>query len=263
MYYSFEHSDGVEISRCEYRAPVFESGVAPFMFGLTGFETKSSLSFNTWQSSPDLEEYQSLQDTDESSFLVQRRLTDRAVWALVALCEKKDPYTAWHQLRVAELAYAVGKEIGMDEKQLDGMCVMGLVHDIGKVILPSEILNKSDKLTAEEFSLIRSHPKVGYDVLKNLEFPWPVAEVVLQHHERLDGSGYPEGLRTNDILMEAKILAVVDVFESMTSRRPYRPACGLEHTLEELVRNSGVLYDPAAVEAICLLGKRQISYFNP
>jgi len=203
-----------------------------------------------------------LQASPETDFLVKRKALDRAVWALVILCERKDPYTARHQLRVAELAHAVGKEMGLSDEQLDGICVMSMVHDIGKLVLPNEILNKPGRLTPEEFNLVRSHPKTGYDVLKGLEFPWPVAEVILQHHERLDGSGYPAGLYGDDIILEARILGVVDVFESMVSHRPYRPACGAKAGLRELIRNSGVLYDPVVVEAFCRLGGKRILCFN-
>lgn len=203
-----------------------------------------------------------LQVSIETDFFVKRKALDRAVWALVILCERKDPYTAKHQLRVAELAYAVGKEMGLSDEQLDGMCVMSIVHDIGKVVLPNEILNKPGRLTPEEFNLVKSHPKTGYEVLKSLEFPWPVAEAILQHHERLDGSGYPAGLCGDDIILEARVLGVVDVFESMVSHRPYRPACGAKEGLRELVKNSGILYDPVVVEAFCRLGGKRILYLD-
>jgi len=180
-----------------------------------------------------------------------QKMLNTAVWALVTLCEEKDPCVAEHQLRVAELAYAVGKEMGLSEQQSEGICVMGLVHDIGKITLPGEILNKTGRLNVEEFNLVKSHPRVGYNVLQNLEFPWPVAQAVLHHHERLDGSGYPDGLRGDEIILEAKILAVADVFDSMISHRPYRPAYSPERALEEIVRHRGILYDPGAVDGLC------------
>ena len=185
-----------------------------------------------------------------SEFVVQQTVSNKAVWAMITLCEKKDPYTAEHQLRVAQLAYVVSKEMGLSEWQSGGLCVMGAVHDIGKITLPGEILNKSGRLSAEEFSVIKSHPRVGYEVLRNLEFDWPVAEVVLYHHERLDGSGYPSGLRGDDIMIEARILAVVDVFESMISHRPYRPARTVGEALEEIVEHDGILYDRQVVDAL-------------
>lgn len=182
---------------------------------------------------------------------VEQKVLNRAVWAMVTLCEKRDPYTAEHQIRVAQLAYAVGKEMGLSEQQNEGMCVMGLVHDIGKITLPGEILNKPGRLSAEEFNLVKSHPRIGHEVLENLEFPWPVARVVLCHHERLDGSGYPEGLGGEEIILEARILAVADVFDSMVSHRPYRSAHSPEEALEEIVRYRGILYDPEVVNCLC------------
>lgn len=192
----------------------------------------------------------------ESGFTTERKVLNRAVWAMVTLCEKKDPYIAEHQLRVAQLAYTLGKELGLSEQQNEGICVMGMVHDIGKVVLPSEILNKPGMLSGEEFNLVKSHPKIGHEVLKNLEFPWPVAQAVLYHHERLDGSGYPAGLRGREIIHEAKILAVADVFDSMVSHRPYRPAHSLKEALEEIVRCRGILYDPDVVNCLCQISEK-------
>ncbi len=189
-------------------------------------------------------------------FVVEQKVLNKAIWAMVTLCEKKDAYTAEHQLRVAQLAYALGKELGLSEQQNDGICVMGMVHDIGKVTLPGEILNKPGRLSAEEFNLVKSHSKVGHDVLKNLEFPWPVAQVVLHHHERLDGSGYPTGLRGDEIILEARIVAVADVFDSMVSHRPYRPAHSPEEALEEIVRCRDILYDPDVVNCLCRISEK-------
>jgi HD-GYP domain-containing protein (c-di-GMP phosphodiesterase class II) len=165
--------------------------------------------------------------------------------------EMRDPYTAGHQQRVASLARAIAKEMGLSEEQTEGIYMAGIIHDLGKISIPSEILSKPGKITKIEFSLIKTHPRIGYDILKNIEFPWPVAQVVLHHHERMDGSGYPQGLSGNDILLDARILGVADVVEAMASHRPYRPGLGIDKALEEIVQKQGILYDTEVVEA-CL-----------
>jgi PAS domain S-box-containing protein len=163
----------------------------------------------------------------------------------------KDPYTGSHQRRVVQLACALAQELGESSHYIEGMRVMGFLHDLGKVAIPGEILSKPTKLREDEFNLIKIHPQAGYDILKEIDFPWPVALAVLQHHERLDGSGYPHGLLSQDILMEARILAVADVVEAIASHRPYRPALGVEQAMAEISENQGVLYDPQVVQA-CL-----------
>ncbi|MCJ7655040.1 MAG: HD-GYP domain-containing protein [Dehalococcoidia bacterium] len=177
------------------------------------------------------------------------RMLNGTVEAMASLCEKIDPYTAGHQRRVARLACAIAKKMGLSDEQVYGIRVIGVVHDIGKMALPDEILSKPGVLNAEELSIVQTHPQVAYDVLKNLEFPWPVAQTVLQHHERVDGSGYPNKLAGEDIILEARILCVADVVESMVSHRPYRQAPGLEKAMEEIELNSGVLYDPMVADA--------------
>lgn len=171
------------------------------------------------------------------------------VEAIAALYEKRDPYTAGHQRRVAQLACAIARKMGLPDEQIYGIRIIGVVHDIGKIAVPGDILSKPGRLSTEELSIIKTHPQVAYDVLKNLEFPWPVAETILQHHERLDGSGYPNGISGEAIILEARILCVADVVESMVSHRPYRPALGMERALREIVRNKGVLYDPTVADA--------------
>ena len=177
------------------------------------------------------------------------KVLNGTVEAIAALYEKRDPYTAGHQRRVAQLACAIARKMGLPDEQIYGIRIIGVVHDIGKIAVPGDILSKPGRLSTEELSIIKTHPQVAYDVLKNLEFPWPVAETVLQHHERLDGSGYPNGISGEAIILEARILCVADVVESMVSHRPYRPALGAERALREIVRNKGVLYDPAVAEA--------------
>ena len=173
------------------------------------------------------------------------------------MMDTRDPYTAGHQQRVAKISYAIAKEIGLSDKQAQGVYMSATLHDIGKIIVPIELLNKPGKLSEIEMEMIRTHAQAGYDALKTIEFYWPVVQIVLQHHERLDGSGYPQGLIGKDILVEAKILAVADVVEAMSSNRPYRPAIGVDKTLAEILQHRGVLYDHEAVDACIRLFSAQ------
>jgi PAS domain S-box-containing protein len=173
------------------------------------------------------------------------------VVALANTVELKDPYTAGHQRRVAQLTCAMARELGWSPDRIDGVQVLCFLHDMGKIAVPAEILNRPGKLSPTEFNLIKVHPQVGYDILKDIAFPWPVAQGILQHHERLDGSGYPSGLTAGEISPEAKMLAVADVVEAMASHRPYRPALGIEKALEEITRDRGKGYDPEAVD-VCV-----------
>jgi putative nucleotidyltransferase with HDIG domain len=172
---------------------------------------------------------------------------------LASTVEMRDPYTAGHQRRVTILACAIAEEMGLTAGQFDGLRLAGLVHDIGKINVPVEILNKPGRISETEFNIIKTHPLAGYNVLKGIEFPWPVAQIVLQHHERLDGSGYPQGLKDGGIMLEAKILAVADVVEAMASHRPYRPALGIEVALHEITMNKGILYDPDVTDVCARL----------
>jgi putative nucleotidyltransferase with HDIG domain len=176
---------------------------------------------------------------------------DGVMHALSSLVESRDAYTAGHQKRVSTLACAIARELGLSEWQVEGIRVSGLLHDIGKVAVPAEILSKPSKLSQSEFEIIKTHPQVACEILKEIEFPWPVVQTILQHHEKLDGSGYPAGLSGDEIILEARIICVADVVEAMASHRPYRPALGLELALQEIIRGRGMLYDPAAVDA-CL-----------
>lgn len=178
-----------------------------------------------------------------------RRSLESAITAVATLVEMRDPYTAGHQRRVAELACAIAREMGLPEERVAGLRFAALIHDVGKTVIPAAILNKPGHLTEIEFALIKTHPEVGYDVLKNIDFPWPVARIVLQHHERMNGSGYPAGLKGEAILLEARILAVADVLEAMASHRPYRPAHDTKEALAEIARHRGELYDPDVVDA--------------
>jgi response regulator RpfG family c-di-GMP phosphodiesterase len=188
-----------------------------------------------------------------------RETMDGIIRVLGQTVEVRDPYTAGHQRRVAKLASAMAEKLGLSQDMIRGVRMAGEIHDLGKISLPAEILSKPTKLTSLEFGLIKLHPQTGYDILKEIDFSQPIAEEVYQHHERMDGSGYPRGLKGNEILIEARILAVADVVEAMNSHRPYRPALGLEKALAEIEMNRGVLYDPSAVDA-CLHLFREKDY---
>ncbi len=182
-----------------------------------------------------------------------RTSLEATIGAIANTVEMRDPYTAGHQQRVARLAVAMARDLALPEAQIQGLYLAGVIHDVGKIDIPSEILNKPGKLSKLEFQLIQQHAQSGYDIVKGVDFPWPIAEMVRQHHERLDGSGYPQGLAGDAILPEARILAVADVVEAMMSHRPYRAALGIEAALAEIEQGKGRLYDPAAVEACTAL----------
>ena len=171
--------------------------------------------------------------------------------AMAITVETRDPYTAGHQRRVADLARAMAAEMNLETKRTDGLRLACMIHDLGKISIPSEILTKPTKLTSIELQIVRMHAQAGYDILKDIDFPWPIARMVIEHHERLDGSGYPNQLTGNDILLESKILSVADVIEAMSSHRPYRPALGLDAARDEILKNRGILYDSEVVDA-CL-----------
>ncbi len=196
-------------------------------------------------------EHQRLQEEHlKTAERLKETLTD-TIRAIALTVEKRDPYTAGHQHKVADLCVAIGGELGLPEDRIEGMRLGATIHDIGKVYVPAEILNRPGKLSDAEFAIIKSHPEVGYEIIKDVKFPWPVAETIRQHHEHLDGSGYPRGLKGEAVLLEARILMVADVVEAMASHRPYRPARGIEAALEEIERHRGEWYDPAVVDA-CL-----------
>jgi HD-GYP domain-containing protein (c-di-GMP phosphodiesterase class II) len=180
-----------------------------------------------------------------------RKIIGGTVMAIAMTVEKRDPYTSGHQQRVAELSRCIGREMGLAEHQVEGIAIASAIHDIGKISLPAEILSKPSQLNSMEMSLIQTHSQAGYDILKSVDFPWPVANIVLQHHERMNGSGYPHHLAGEAILQEARIVGVADVVETMSSHRPYRPSRGIDSALEEISAQSGILYDRDAVEA-CL-----------
>jgi PAS domain S-box-containing protein/putative nucleotidyltransferase with HDIG domain len=196
------------------------------------------------------------EQADRSMRQLLKALEDM-VEALAMTVESRDPYTAGHQRRVAQIACAIAADMGLAEYQLVGIRLAGLIHDVGKVRVPSEILTNPDGLTDAEMTIVRTHPMVGYEILKNIAFPWPIAQAVLQHHERLDGSGYPSGLSKEELITEARILAVADVVEAMASHRPYRAGLGINEALDEIECNSGKLYDSAVVDSCVRLFKNK------
>ena len=179
------------------------------------------------------------------------------IQAMARTVESRDPYTAGHQHRVALLSVAIAKEMNIPKDQIEGIRMGGMIHDLGKISVPAEVLSKPGKLTDIEFALIKTHPRVGYDIIADIEFPWPIAQMVLQHHEKMNGSGYPQGLSGEDILLEARILCVADVVEAMASHRPYRPALGIDKALQEISQNKGILYDPEVVDNCLRLFKEK------
>ncbi|KQC10225.1 MAG: hypothetical protein APR62_12485 [Smithella sp. SDB] len=188
-----------------------------------------------------------------------RKAFGSTVQVMVSAIEMRDPYTASHQFRVANLAYAIASKVGFSDDEIEGIRMAGFIHDIGKLSIPAEILSKPTKLTNIEFSLIKEHSRIGYEMLKDIESPWPMAQIVYQHHERMDGSGYPRNLKGDAILMDARIMAVADVVEAMASHRPYRAALGIEVALEEIEKNKGILYDDVVADA-CLKLFREKGY---
>ncbi len=210
----------------------------------------------------DISKRESAEAEVQSTLFKLRSAMGGIIQAMALTVERRDPYTAGHQRRVADLARAMAAEMGLSNQQIDGIRMAGLIHDLGKICVPAEILSKPGQLTEIEHTLIRDHPQVGYDILKEIEFPWPLAEIVLQHHERMDGSGYPAGLTAEQIIIEARTLSVADVVEAMASHRPYRPTLGGEMALEEISKNRGTLYDSDVVDACVKILKEKYFQFR-
>ncbi len=186
-----------------------------------------------------------------------QKAIDGIIEAMGLTVEIRDPYTAGHQTRVSEIGHAIAIEMGLSKHKTEGVRMAGVIHDIGKMAVPAEILSKPGKITEHEFGIIKSHPEVGYNILKKIDFPWPIAQIVYQHHERMDGSGYPQGLSGKDILLEARIMAVADVVEAMASHRPYRPALGIDMALGEIEKNKNGIYDSEVVDACLRIFKEE------
>ncbi|MCP4364675.1 MAG: HD domain-containing protein [Planctomycetes bacterium] len=193
----------------------------------------------------------------EQSASKVRQTLEGTIQALAATVETRDPYTFGHQQRVAALAYAIAEEMGLSPEEVEGIHIAGLIHDLGKITVPAEILSKPGGITDSEFGIIKDHPRVGYDILKGIEFPWPIDKMVLEHHERMDGSGYPLGLKGDESVMGARILAVADVVEAMSSHRPYRPTLGIDKALEEISKKRGILFDANVADACIRLFKEK------
>ncbi|MDO9576481.1 MAG: HD domain-containing phosphohydrolase [Candidatus Cloacimonadales bacterium] len=198
----------------------------------------------------------------KQSFEMLQKSTGDIIQAMSSTSEMRDPYTAGHQKRVKELAVAIGHQMNITKEQLEGLKFAGIIHDIGKISVPSDILSKPGKISSMEFEVIKNHSQVGFDLLSTIEFPWPISKIVHQHHERMDGSGYPNGLKGDEILLESRILAVADVVEAMTSHRPYRAALGIEKALQEIELHKTDSYDAAVVDACVTLFKENRFSFS-
>lgn len=197
----------------------------------------------------EINERKAMQEILKENIIKLRQSLNSGIDVICKIIEMKDPYTNNHQIRVAYLAYNIAKEMGLKKSQLNSIYVAGILHDVGKIYVPSEILSKPGRLTDIEFNLIKIHSDIGYEILNKISFPWPIDKIILQHHERIDGSGYPKGLLRDEIMLEAKIIGVADVVEAMSSHRPYRPALGITIALEEIQRYKGIRYDKDVVEA--------------
>ena len=184
----------------------------------------------------------------KQSYKKLQKIIEGTTNIITKVVETRDPYSIGHQQRVSKLATAIAREMKLPQEKIEGTKIASLVHDIGKVNLPTEIISKPGKLIEVEFNLIKNYPKVGYDILKKVDFPWPIAEIVLQHQEKIDGSGYPRGLKSDEICIEAKILGVANVVEAMSSYKSYRPALSIDEALVEISNNKNILFDPEVVD---------------
>jgi len=193
----------------------------------------------------------------KQSYKKLQKIIEGTANIIMKVVETRDPYSIGHQQRVSKLATTIAQEMKLSQDKIEGTRIASLVHDIGKVNLPTEIIIKPNKLIDVEFNLIKNYPKVGYDILKKVDFPWPIAEIVLQHQEKIDGSGYPRGLKGDEICIEAKILGVANVVEAMTSYKSYRTALSIDESLAEIVENKNILFDPEVVDTCLKLFKEK------
>jgi len=241
---------GSETTAREYRAMRKDEGIFPILLHAATI-LEDGVPIGVRGIGIDITERKQAEDELRQASEKIRQALGSIVNVVTATVEMKDPYTAGHQRRVADLARAIATEMNLSKDQIEGIRIAGTIHDLGKLFIPGEILSKPGKLNEYELSLIKLHSQVGFDILKDIEFPWPIAQIVYQHHERMDGSGYPQGLKGEQIIIEARILGVADVVEAMSSHRPYRPALGIAAALEEIEKKGGILYDPDVVSA-CL-----------
>jgi len=201
--------------------------------------------------------YNQLEKELQQSYEKLQKFIEGTAYIIMKVVETRDPYSIGHQQRVSKLATAIAQETKLPQDKIEGTRIASLVHDIGKVNLPTEIISKPSKLIEVEFNLIKNYPKVGYDILKKVDFPWPIAEIVFQHQEKIDGSGYPRGLKGDEICIEAKILGVANVVEAMSSYKSYRPALSIDEALAEISKNKNILFDPEVVDACLRLFKEK------
>ncbi|MDP1952753.1 MAG: HD domain-containing protein, partial [Betaproteobacteria bacterium] len=248
-------SSGYEARARRKDGMVIELGVTGSLYDLEGQQATVGMAQDITEKKRAEEQIEQYVAQLETAFM-------STVNVATTLGEMRDPYTAGHQRRVAEIAVAIGAELGFDAHRQEGLRVAGYLHDIGKITIPAEILSKPGKLSALEYTLIQGHAQASYDVLKDMRLPWSVAEVALQHHERIDGSGYPQGLKGEAILLEARIIGVADVIEAMSSHRPYRPGLGMDSALAEIERGRGSIYDATVIDA-CLRLFREKGYTIP
>ncbi len=198
----------------------------------------------------------------QQSYKKLQNIMEGIAYIIMKVVETRDPYFTGHHQRVSKLATAIANEMKLPQDKIKGVRFSSLVHDIGKINLPTEIVSKPGRLIEVEFNLVKNHPQIGYDILKKVDFPWPIAEIVFQHQERIDGSGYPRGLKGDEILIEAKILGVANVIEAMSSSRSYRPALSIDEALAEIVKNKNILFDPIVVDSCLKLFKEKEFRFN-
>lgn len=242
--------DDPEIAETALEAGIYGYMIKPFNANEVIINVRNSLRRRELEIADQTYRKNLEQKVEERTAELQETLKG-TIFALTMTVEYRDPYTSGHQQRVSDLASAIAKEMDFPEDKIMGIRMAGVLHDIGKIAIPVEILSKPGRLSKTEFELIKNHPQVGYDILNSIKFPWPISQIILQHHERMDGSGYPNGLLGKEILIEAKILGAADVVEAMASHRPYRPALGIDKALEEISNNKGKFYDTETSNA-CL-----------
>lgn len=261
-HYMYIHKEG-NVLFTETKTIPFE-GRARILWGRAAplFDTKGEI-VGAIESVRDITDRKEAEEDLKRSHERLEAIFSGTVSALAVTTEKRDQYTAGHQHRVATLACEIAREMGLTEKVIDDIKIAGTLHDIGKLYVPLDILSQSSRLTDIEQLFVKTHPAAGYDIVKNIPFEGPIAEIILEHHERMDGSGYPRGLKGDEILLEARILSVADVVEAMSSHRPYRPALGVDKALEEIEKNAGRLYDRDTVEACVKVIKENRFEFHP
>ncbi len=248
------------LSDAKYIAQGFESGAVdyitkPFKAAEVKARVQTHMSLKKMKEALNIQNIK-LEDQVKSKTAQLQEMFNATVGGMALMAESRDPYTAGHQHRVAQYASDISKNMGLPDDQIEAIRISGLLHDIGKIRTPVSLLNRPGKLLKAEWELIKTHPAVGFNILKQIPFPWPIAEIVYQHHERIDGSGYPRGLKDGEIMLEAKILAVADVIEAISSHRPYRPALSIESAFNEVKSQKGILFDKIVVDSFLSASKK-------